>query len=135
MTAGPPSWARERFFTMIDERRRARSRALRAAQVVTLGLVLAAPGCYATHGTTATTDSGEPVAIDDAGHDAGLADAGFADAGFADAGPTDAGLADAGFCHPDTEDWWECCNDLGWDFDRGCMAWGPFVPPSDGEIA
>ncbi|MBK6683886.1 MAG: hypothetical protein IPG45_05380 [Deltaproteobacteria bacterium] len=24
----------------------------------------------------------------------------------------------------------ECCQQIGWDWDRGCAAWGPPVPPS-----
>lgn len=33
-----------------------------------------------------------------------------------------------------SEDSWEaylaCCERIGWDWDRGCAAWGPPVPPS-----
>src|SRR5690606_40884033 len=94
-------------------RTKARGRALRAARVVTLGLVLATPGCYLVHdlpleppGREADADAGEALA--DAGTDAGVG---------TDAG-TDAS-ADAGVCAPD-ERWAECCEAIGWDWDRGC---------------
>lgn len=91
----------------------ARRRALRAARVVTLGLVLAAPGCYLTHDVAPQP---EPELAADAGSDAGEA------------------LADAGVgCDIAGEGWVECCEAIGWDWDRGCAAWGPFVPP--GEVA
>lgn len=108
----------------------ARKRALRAARVVTLGLVLATPGCYAGHGGLAG-DSGTRPVVEDAAlaQDAG----GAQDAGapWVDAG-TDAAVADAGICTPG-EDWAACCERIGWDWNRGCAAWGPFVPP--GEVA
>jgi hypothetical protein len=114
---------------------RARRRALRAAQVVTLGLALTG-GCYRDHGTPVPAVE---VAENDAGRSAGLvasidagSDAG-SDAGF------DAGLtADAGqACDRTSETWsWtECCDALGWPCDDlnewGCCAWGPYVPPGD----
>ena len=103
----------------------ARKRALRAARVATLGLVLATPGCYAGH-------SG-PDARDD--RDAGDSDAAIVDAGPGDARvPIDGGaVADAGTCLGSGPEWLACCEAIGWDWERGCAAWGPFVPP--GEVA
>lgn len=92
----------------------ARRRALRAARVVTLGLVMATPGCYLAH----DVPEPEPVVMHDAGTDAGPA--------LADAG-TDAGLR----CDVGSEGWTECCEAIGWDWERGCAAWGPFVPPGE----
>ena len=38
-----------------------------------------------------------------------------------------------------SEESWEeylaCCQRIGWDWDRGCAAWGPPVPPSLGVFA
>ncbi len=98
----------------------ARTRALRAARVVTLGLVMATPGCYAAHGG-AVADAGSRSIAEDA---ASIEDAG-----------QDAALADAGSCDNRGEEWVECCERIGWDWERGCAAWGPFVPPADGEVA
>ncbi len=99
----------------------ARKRALRAARVATLGLVLATPGCCADH-------SGP----DD--RDASYADAAIVDAGPGDAGPIDdAAVADAGTCSAGGDDWVACCEAIGWDWNRGGAAWGPCVPP--GEVA
>ena len=93
-----------------------RRRALRAARVVTLGLAMAAPGCYATHGPA------DPV------HEAEVA---------SDAGPGDSAVASAEICDStgDWEAYQACCAENGWDWERGCMAWGPFVPPADGQVA
>lgn len=116
-----------------DALRRARRRALRAAQVVTLGLALA--GCSRSHATQA----------EDAGREDGGAVAVISDAGGApDAGPlaVDAGQdagdpvasTDAGVCAVD-EDWSDCCDRLEWPCDPenswGCCAWGPYAPPGD----
>lgn len=132
-------------------RKNARRRALRAAQVVTLGLALAGGGgCYADHGGGVGVDAA--VAMDDAGEAVpGLAaappvrvspaDAGFedrADAGeVADAG--DAALADAApaeLCAG--ESWAECCDAIDWPCDGanswGCCAWGPYSPPEEGAL-
>ena len=111
-----------------DDKLRIRRRALRAARVATLGLVLAMPGCYLSVERPNQPDTVTQV---DAGHADGgaLADAG-SDAGTD--GGVDAGLRD---CEPGTEGWAECCEAIDWDWDRGCAAWGPFVPPADGEMA
>ena len=139
----------------MDERRmKARRRALRAAQVVTLALALGT-GCSSKDGpgdggsfdaatADASTDAGFDAARVDGGSDAAVADAGSdggRDAGFdaagADAG-SDAAVADAGFdagCvgfPPTTR---ECCEAAGgsWNEESGrCFIAvpGPFVPPS-----
>ena len=93
--------------------RRARRRALRAAQVVTLGLALA--GCSASH------DPPPPMP------EMMSADAGpvWLDAGA----PEDAAMADAGVNCNLAEDWTACCDENAWDAEAGCLAWGPYVPP------
>lgn len=96
------------------DRARVRARALRAARVVAVGTALGGvplSGCYRAHEPAAAF-----VAREDAGTDSG----------------TDAG-SDAGFCDPAASNWLECCDAIHWDQDRGCLAWGPFVPPADGE--
>lgn len=132
--------------------RRARRRALRAAQVVTLGLALAG-GCYADHGNRSespTPDAAHPEAsVPDARADAVVPnalvpdalvpdalvpdvlvpDARVPDSETGDAGLGDA-LADAGQCLPG-EQFTECCNAVDWDIHWGCFAWGPGVPPGD----
>lgn len=103
-------------------RSNARQRALRAARVATLGLVLAAPGCYSAHESSPPVEPDPTVARP-------VSDAGVVD---------DAALADAGVCVLGDAGWeayQACCDENGWDWERGCAAWGPFVPPSDGEIA
>jgi hypothetical protein len=109
-----------------------RRRALRAARVATLGLVLAAPGCYAAHDAPGEADPEvRTAATEDA---AVVADA---EAPARDGG-VDAAVADAGFCVVGDAGWeayQECCDAIGWDWERGCAAWGPFVPPADGEVA
>ena len=97
---------------------KARARALRAAQVVTMSLALAgAPlvlgGCNESH--TPSSDSGT---VADTG--------GSTDTG---SGGTDASTCDE--WNPQTED---CCNESGgfWDPENGCAIAvpGPFVPPA-----
>ena len=42
------------------------------------------------------------------------------------------------FDDQDIEAWIECCDALGWDWDKGCVAWGPPTPPvfsSSKEVA
>jgi len=110
---------------------KARRRALRAAQVVTLGLAMA--GCYGRHEPPTESPTSRPI-DDDGGvfDDDGASPA--PDAAMADAG-TDA-AADAGRCDPagDWEEYTACCDANGWNWDWGCMAWGPFVPPADGDL-
>jgi len=33
------------------------------------------------------------------------------------------------FDDQDVEAWIECCDAIGWDWDKGCAAWGPPAPP------
>ncbi|MBX3247766.1 MAG: hypothetical protein KF901_11355 [Myxococcales bacterium] len=101
--------------------RLARRRALRAARVVTLGLALA--GCSASH--EAPTDRSDAALLD---ADLDRADSDHGDAGaLADAG-VHCGEAFPGF----GPDWEACCDAQGWDFEAGCIAWGPYVPPGAG---
>lgn len=124
-----------------EAKRKARRRALRAAQAVTLGLAIATggAGCFGSHGRDRSTErlpEGPDAAVvadaavaRDAGRlprDAGRVDP---DAGLADAGPG----ADAGICDA-SGDWMayeQCCLEHGWDPEWGCFAWGPFVPPAE----
>jgi hypothetical protein len=112
---------------MDDEAMRIRRRALRAARVATLGLVLAAPGCYLQHERPPEV---ERVEVADAAPPSMVRVARDAGAPIVDAG-TDAGID----CFDAGASWSECCDAIGWEWDRGCMAWGPFVPPADGEVA
>lgn len=103
-----------------DLRKKARRRALRAAQVVTLGLAMASPGCGDSH-------TADDVSETDAGP---MVDA---------ATSLDQGLADMGTCPadpfvtpPETE---ECCDEIGGFWDESTESCsvavpGPFVPPS-----
>ncbi|MCK6548410.1 hypothetical protein L6R52_21360 [Myxococcota bacterium] len=58
------------------------------------------------------------------------ADAGVADAGARCDGER-ASAIDAGLSEDQA---WEryvaCCTEVGWDWNQGCMAWGPPVPPA-----
>lgn len=129
-----------------------RTRALRAAAKV--ALLGAGVGCGTAETTTlaaqAANDAGvEPNVQEGAADATAMVDSGtvvVTDAGIA----TDAGLGvmdagaelDAGgeVCDPATqsnEDYLACCERIGWDWDRGCAAWGPAAPPSmkRGELA
>ena len=114
-----------------DLRKKARRRALRAAQVVTLGLAMAAPGCGDSHEVDDTVEAdGGPTVDASRPLDQGLADLGR------DLGPE---AMDMGACPedpfvnpPETE---ECCEAIGgwWDeAEESCAVAvpGPFVPPS-----
>lgn len=65
--------------------------------------------------------------------DAGVLDSGLPLDGGA---PADSGLRpDAGedFCDMGsltTEEYLACCERIGWNWDRGCAAWGPPAPPA-----
>lgn len=111
--------------TMNDRHAEARRRALRAARAVTLGVFALSPaGCASTVSDV----------IGDAEVDAaGAADAGPTDVAV-DAGPTDVAADVPTRCTQDagTEAWTRCCASIGWDWNRGCEAWGPFVPPAMG---
>ncbi len=89
-------------------------------------------------GAAATPDSGGAA-------DSGAADSGAADSGGgADAGSQSDATADAGPAQVVTtgsvcrqEAGWEsysrCCQANGWDWNKGCMAWGPPAPPEVDE--
>ena len=113
---------------------KARHKALRAARAVTLGLALATGGCFASHESARREPEPDP---DPEPEPMPAGDASVPDE--PDAAMIDAGLAhdagsDAGMICDASGDWMEyeqCCNEHGWDFDWGCFAWGPFVPPSE----
>ena len=108
---------------LTDRHALAHQRALRAAQAVTLGLfALGAVGCSASVGPDAPRPV-EDVAAADAAAEAAVADAPAADVSAADAG--DRCDRDAG-----TDAYLACCQLANWDWNRGCEAWGPFVPPA-----
>jgi hypothetical protein len=122
--------------------RRAQERALRAARAVTFTLGATLAGCAATvSGSPAEVPAMEAGSADagavtatDAGAEAGAAT--VADAGedvSADAGEdvsADAGESCTGDERDGGETWAQCCARLRWDWNRGCGAWGPFMPPS-----
>ncbi|MAQ15920.1 MAG: hypothetical protein CMN30_14145 [Sandaracinus sp.] len=112
-----------------DERTPARRRALRAARVATLGLALA--GCSASHAVTPPEPADAAVAVADGAAPLPV------DAGPPDLGPLDAGtptMADAGRDCFAEEDWNACCDELEWNCDWGCCAWGPYLPPAVGAV-
>ncbi len=143
-----------------DEARRARRRALRAAQVVTLGLAIA--GCSQSHGVYGMnpadggmdgtvdfdggSDSGPDVIAMDAGSDAPAVDSAMPDAAVHDAGIADAAM-DAFCMHPGWRPFPDsgsvpCCDEVvtlpdgTMEIRRGinrwgCEAWGPYLPPGD----
>ena len=126
-----------------DDKSRARRRALRAAQVATLGLALAG-GCHLEHtaGPRAMVTDAERVARDggtlagDAGAVPGDAGAPGVDAAAAtDLGQ---GFADAAAPCAVNESWGECCDRVEWACDEanswGCCAWGPYLPPAEGAL-
>jgi hypothetical protein len=113
--------------------RRAQERALRAARAVTLTMGVALAGCSSTvSGVVADAPADAPAVEDVADAPAAPADVAAAtDAGAA----ADAGdAADVGeFCGNEGDaaaSWSECCRRINWDWNRGCQAWGPFMPPS-----
>lgn len=104
-----------------DRHALARRRALRAARAVTLG-IFAMGGC-----ATTVSESGTYPA---ARADGSAADV-PGDAPLADAGAADVATDVVAVCGRDggNEAWTRCCQAIGWDWNRGCEAWGPFVPP------
>ena len=118
-----------------DRHALARRRALRAARAVTLGLFALGAGCSATVGPEAPRSPAEladaaPEAATDSTPDVS-ADA-APDVAVADAA-TEAAAEDVGErCDRDAgaEEFSACCQRVNWDWNRGCEAWGPFVPPS-----
>ena len=128
-----------------------RRRALHAATAVAVG---AAAGCGALdepvagaanlYDTTANDGQGglDGVAGADAGRtqpDASTIATRVADAGSrpdvaADAGTTEV-VTTGSVCRQDAD--WEsytrCCQANGWDWNKGCMAWGPPAPPEIDE--
>ncbi|MCA9526511.1 MAG: hypothetical protein KC549_09490 [Myxococcales bacterium] len=128
----------------------AQARALRAASRVTFTLGLF--GC-AEDVPDPTPEPAEEAQADEQAADAGApeADAGeqrdlFVDAAVdptLDAGPAvppdaetapvvaDAEVGDGGVvCEIGDPEYAACCDAVNWDFDAGCMAWGPPVPPA-----
>ena len=115
------------------DRAAVRRRALRAALAVTLGVALPGTiGCASSVGPALSDAAQDTAASPDVGDESvAPADAPVvADAGASDATPGDAGET----CNAvqGTPAWTECCNRIGWDWRRGCEAWGPFVPPAMG---
>lgn len=112
----------------------AHARALRAATAVTLGVfALGAQGCAAVvHVPEADAQADDAQADVVTARDAQVADAQVADAQADDVSP-DAGES----CSHElgSEAYLACCERIGWDWNRGCAAWGPFVPPSMEDLA
>ena len=125
----------------------ARRRALRAARSVTLSvLALAVNACAFSVAPVDLTIVDAPVqseasvveaAVADSGPDVAITeDVPVTEDVVADAATeTDAG-GDAGEnCTPlqsQPEAYTECCRRNGWNFELGCAAWGPFMPPEMG---
>ncbi|WP_044238065.1 hypothetical protein [Chondromyces apiculatus] len=93
-------------------------------------------GVFGCGGTVLVDDEEEGGEEEPAGP---LADAGAEeDAGPQEdaAVPGDGSVADAGTtCGNPTEDWEAyraCCDQVNWDWEAGCEAWGPPVPPEMG---
>ena len=110
----------------------AHRRALRAARAVTISLfALGATGCSSmvvpVEEAAVRADAQQTIV------DAPVADRTEAvDAGTDAITPTD--VADAGCGSPESnETYVECCDRVNWDFNLGCAAWGPFVPPEMAE--
>ncbi len=120
--------------TTDDRHALARRRALRAARAVTLGLFALGAGCAATTGPDAPRS---PADVSDAAPDDAAPDAAVA---VADAAPEAASEDVVGDLADDAGERCDrdagavafsaCCQRIGWDWNRGCEAWGPFVPPS-----
>ena len=115
-----------------EERRgRARRRALRAAQTVTLGLAIATGGCAQSH---RPRDSGTSVdASPDARFDAWSPPDAEPDAWTPpDAEPDACPDTRDGYCPPEIWDDPDCCEASGGFWDPcfgGCAVPGPFQPP------
>ena len=61
--------------------------------------------------------------------EAKLIDAGIRiDAGVP--GALDAGAVSCDRNGLSSDEWVECCEAIGWDWDKGCAAWGPPAPPA-----
>ncbi len=114
-----------------DRHALARARALRAVTAVTLGIfALGAAGCAAT----VTHDLARPE-VGDASSEAATDASDASGGGSGEAAVVaDAGVSpDAGeVCERDAgnEAYFACCERNGWNWNLGCQAWGPFVPPS-----
>lgn len=126
--------------------RRAQERALRAARAVTLTMTAALAGCASTvDGSVVAADVAQAADTPAVTADVALAvDApDVADAAAAvdaaDVPATDVAGDIGEVCSNEGDaaaSWSECCDRIGWDWRRGCQAWGPFMPPSmDGEAA
>jgi len=125
------------FFMSHPSRDDIRTKALRAAAKV--ALLGAATGCGTAQSSAleaqTTPDAGERPQVEDAAADSGARmDAGtvvVGDAGIVmDAGlGIDAGLETCDMNALTSEDYLACCERIGWDWERGCAAWGPPVPP------
>lgn len=146
--------------TRTETRRRALRAAL--AVSLTMGIMGCAAGVVVDNDTDETAPEDQPNPPGTPEQPSAVADAGPAvDSGPAldsgptetDAGPTetdggavemDASIADATdasspdggpLCNPNDD--WEayvaCCEAVNWDYDAGCMAWGPPVPPAMSE--
>ena len=118
-----------------------RTRALRAAAKV--ALLGAGFGCAtdtaplaSTTNTDVPPDAAAPEPVDSGpAVDAGtlmVTDTGVMDAGvLLDAGVMpDAGEMTCDQAEMTTEEYIACCKEIGWDWNRGCEAWGPPAPPA-----
>jgi hypothetical protein len=124
-----------------------RRRALRAAMAVTLGTAMLGcgttvtdPGRRGGDGGSTSADGGgattptDPIAstATAGGSDASAGGAsgtgGAAQASSSSTGGVDAKKCDMTAMTPDA--YTKCCQSVNWDFNQGCEAWGPPMPPS-----
>ncbi|MCA9583057.1 MAG: hypothetical protein KC416_14760 [Myxococcales bacterium] len=140
--------------TIEEKRIKARRRALRTAQMVTIGLAMAGvgTGCTSRSAGRGYTDNtvdpdgkadlyasdAAPYDDSDGGMDGNrwVADAGQdagADGSIPDGSVGDAMAAEGGTCVTEESPFgeYECCREHGWDYAWGCVAWGPYLPPSE----
>lgn len=108
-----------------------RRRALRAAGQVALWSTLA---CGGEAVTTGLPDYVDPPLLPTDGPAPGLMTVALPEGVVAQQVETTTIAAVSCEANVEDEEAWEryveCCQRIGWDWDRGCAAWGPPVPPA-----
>lgn len=100
------------------------------------------PDASAVDTGAADTGAADTAVSDTAGDDGAVSDTAAADSVVDDAAVADAAATDtAEMPEPECstnlpwEEYVACCDEVNWDFDKGCMAWGPPAPPSSARLA